>query len=606
MARFFRAAILMAFILSARSAFAAGGACPSGANYTNPTNPTGARVTLSSLGIASCYFVAASGSDSNAGTTEAAPWLHAPFMPGCSSNCATFQNSLAGTNAAGYGIILHGGDTFNMGAGNAPWNFNQYPGPYVYGTSANPFYVGVDPGWPASGWARPIITGGNALCGPGNVGAGCTYNSSNICPGPGSPNSCTGFYYVNSCTYQTGASNNLISIIGLQYIIVDNLELTGLCQNQLVQSNGQEVQGNNTYIRYGSNAGPIWLENNYIHGWSHLKFAGPNGNPTYCSPGVVCTDIFAFQGGAGVDNLYFNVVDGADSDAVGAGLVFGGFNNAAYNVFRYTTQGIMGIHLFHDNLYEYFYENGHSNLIESSDPSGTNAIYNNVFRHVEVAGGNGGVGLWFGPAPGATDYIFNNIGYDWGPIEYLNNGGQALTTVYGNYVWFNNTWQTNVNQPILRCNGFTNGTVIDTNNHYIDDGGYILGPCSTLTSTTPLLMTNAVATSNGYTSSQTFAYSPTSGSSPTVGKGTNEQSFCSAISTAAANNPTLSDAVSTCQNDTPYACTYISSNHISSCPARRSVIPRPVNTAWDRGAYQSNGTQANAPNPPSNLAAIVQ
>jgi hypothetical protein len=69
MARFFRAAIfaifMMAFFLSAGSAFAAGGACPSGADYYNSNGTT--LVTLASLGVTNCYYIAANGSDSNDG-----------------------------------------------------------------------------------------------------------------------------------------------------------------------------------------------------------------------------------------------------------------------------------------------------------------------------------------------------------------------------------------------------------------------------------------------------------------------------------------------------------------------------------------------------------
>ena len=147
-------------------------------------------------------------------------------------------------------------------------------------------------------------------------------------------------------------------------------------------------------------------------------------------------------------------MDFVDSDPGGENLTQSGFYNVAYNVFRYTTQALPGtLHLFHDNLYEYFFENGHSNLIESADVAGTNAIYNNVFRHVEnLVTSGGGVFLWLGPvSTTTTDYIFNNIGYDVGGIEYLNIGGTGLTQDNGNYVFFNNTWQTNVAQPILRC-----------------------------------------------------------------------------------------------------------------------------------------------------------
>lgn len=59
------------------------GACPSGFTITGNH----------------CFYVAANGSDSNAGTSESVPWLHAPHMAGCTgiANSAT-QN--------GYNTIL--------------------------------------------------------------------------------------------------------------------------------------------------------------------------------------------------------------------------------------------------------------------------------------------------------------------------------------------------------------------------------------------------------------------------------------------------------------------------------------------------------------------
>ena len=113
MARLIRTLMFLALIFVAKPAFA-GGACPSGANYTNPSNPTGPLVTLSTLGITSCYFIAANGSDSNSGTSEASPWLHAPGMGNCSNTCAGVS-----PNTAGIGFIFRGGDTWHFGNSSA-------------------------------------------------------------------------------------------------------------------------------------------------------------------------------------------------------------------------------------------------------------------------------------------------------------------------------------------------------------------------------------------------------------------------------------------------------------------------------------------------------
>src|ERR1700683_21618 len=72
---------------------AGGGACPTGSNYLDLTNPQNGGgqgfVTLASLGVNSCYYIAANGSDSNNGTSETSPWQHAPGMPACSATCAS-------------------------------------------------------------------------------------------------------------------------------------------------------------------------------------------------------------------------------------------------------------------------------------------------------------------------------------------------------------------------------------------------------------------------------------------------------------------------------------------------------------------------------------
>jgi len=574
----------MAFVLTAGTAFAAGGACPSGANYTNPANPPGASVTLASLGITNCYYVAASGSDSNNGTSEATPWAHAPQMPNCSGACATAQNQSNGI-PPGTGIILRGGDTWHFGnSGASPytggtWNFNS--GQYPMGTQANPIYVGVDPGWSSgASWVRPILTGDNAI------------NASTT---------------LSSCSYQIGSANDFFDLGGLQYYIVDNFEMLGLCQSSTGQPGHHDV-----YFSYGGLRGPVVFMNDYLHGWSHVQFAGSNGGPA-CTGSAVCINIFMFNGSVSSappgETVVKVVVDGSDSDPAGAGLCFGGFYNVSYSAFLYTSQCVTGsLHLFHDNLYGNFYENGHSNVLESgnnSDIAGTNAIYNNVFFNLETTGSAGGVGLWPSPPVGSADYIFNNLMYAVGQMEVFNvglNGGDQ-----GSIVAFNNTFQINSSSgdgAIFGCQSAHAHPFTAANNHYIIDTTPYTSPCNGLTATTNLLMSNSTAASDGYTSSESYVFSPTSLSSPTAGTGTNNASFCSAISTAVANDPTLSNAAATCQNDTPYACTYISSNHTLSCPAR-TVSARPLTTAWDEGAYQSGATTSSAPNPPQNLTAVV-
>jgi hypothetical protein len=499
-------------------------------------------------------------------------------MPACSANCASAQNQYNGI-PAGTGLILRGGDTWHFGNSSASpysggtWNFNS--GQYPMGNSSHPIYVGVDPGWySGSTWARPILNGDNPI------------NPSQT---------------LSSCAYQMGGSNNFFELSGLQYYIIDNFEMTGLCQSDTGQPGHHDI-----FVSYGSLRASMTFENLYMHGWSHVQFAGPNGSNA-CNGNTVCFNIFAFNGsvmGGGTGEiLRDNVVDGSDSDPAGAGLCFGGFYDVAYNVFRYTSQCVASqIHSFHDNLYEYFYENGHSNMLESTtETSGTNAVYNNLFRHIQNTCKSGcGVGIWPAPPSGTTDYYFNNLFYDSGAVELFNigqNGGSQ-----GPLVLFNNTWEWGNGGAFFGCSASTAPYTV-ANNHYItEQSPYGRNCTSQQTAVTNLQMSHSTANSDGYTSSETFAYSPGASGLPTVGTGTNENSsngaFCSALANAG-----LSDAANVCQSDTPYSCTYNTNNNSVSCPAR-STNARAASGAWDIGAYEYN-TQDPPPAPPSGLTAIV-
>lgn len=590
--------LLFVFLFASRC-MAAGGACPSVATYTSLTNPTGAQVTLSSLGITSCYFVAANGVDTNTGTDESHPWLHAPWMPNCANSCATIQNALV---PAGTGIIFRGGDTWHMGnSGAAPytgggWNINTHT---TNGTAANPIYIGVDSTWFSGGsWARPILTGDNPLCSQALVN-GTTCLSGTI------PNG-TPQYYVSSCSFQiAGNGNQMVDFTSRKYYIFDNFEMLGICEQTTGQPGHHDV-----YFSYGSPAGPLYFLNNYVHGSSHLQFAANNG--ANCA-GLVCFGISTFQGGgAGTpETIALNVIDYTDSDPAANGLCQSGFANVFYNVFDGTSQCITaGMHLVHDNLYINFFENGHSNVLESNnnaDASGTNAVYNNVFFNIESACTSAcGVFLWPSPPTGTTDYVFNNIFYNVGNMEIFNVGLNGSDQ--GPLVVFNNTWQ-------LGFSGALFGNSINTHVHLLTSANnHLIGPgtlyaCNTcqVTDITNLVQTATQANSNStphfdqYTSSETFAFSPTASTNSTVATGTNEQSQCSALTTAAGSDSTLNDAAAACGNDTRYACFYITSNHTVSCPAR-ATGQRPGSAAFDRGAYQFVPSTPNTAPAPTILA----
>ena len=260
--------ILAAIIFGcAIPAHAAGGACPTAAQYVNPANVTGPLVTLSSIGVTSCFYVADSGADTNSGTTEAAPFLHAPFMPNCASSCATAQSAFA----AGEGIIFRGGDTWHYFSGTPliglpsgwPTGTNGYAWrPTVSGTSSNPVYIGVDQTWfTGASWTRPIITNDNPSFKP---------------PSPVFTDGLS--TSVSSCTFPQGNLDD-VAIIGPTFYIFDNFEFTGMCFNDVNSNSSQSGLNEHNYIKQnqggGTGSSPRWFFNNYFHGWSHTPFACP-------------------------------------------------------------------------------------------------------------------------------------------------------------------------------------------------------------------------------------------------------------------------------------------------------------------------------------------
>ena len=402
-------------LLFALPAFAAGGACPAGANYYQPSSTGGAPtlVTLSSLGVTSCYYFAASGSNTNNGTTESTPLLDLFMTTTCTNdtNCAAKQTTWSGT-PAGIALILRGGDTWHFGnsgaspyEGAAGWAFNNSPGPA--GTNAHPIYVGVDIGWYAGGsFARPILTGDNAP------------NSSQV---------------LGSCTYPT--AHNPIDISGGAYYIIDNFEMTGVCTNS---SNWNIVM-----MAYGSLSGWANFYNLYIHGWSHVGFPNPNN----CTANSTCMS--AFRGSVSSsppgETLLYDVVDGGDSDPVPMELCYCGAWRIAYSYFNNGSQFITrDQNSFHDSAILNFVDNGHANVMESvgdsPGPSNKYAFYNNLFGHLYAATTvYSNVCFWPFPTVGSTLYWFNNVVYDAAACEFFNMGQNGSDQ--GTIAIFNATFQ---------------------------------------------------------------------------------------------------------------------------------------------------------------------
>lgn len=266
---------------------------------------------FASSSFAATYYIAATGSDTNSGTSKSTPLLHAPGMTGCSNICAGI------TPAAGDQYIFRGGDTwYTMGAGTPiglPWGWGLSVG--WSGTSGSQIYVGVDQTWySGSSWVRPQLNGGN--------------------PTSTSP--------VSSCTYTVGNTNVLLTLGGfVSYVTFDNFELLGLCwQNSTFAGQYINWQADN------AGKGNI-LSNLYIHGWTHTSFSGGAGY-TWAIVGTTYN-----SGGMG-DQIVNLDIDGTDTDHE-IGGIYGDCYDVHGSTFRYLTNGLVCNNgkTFHNNLLEY-------------------------------------------------------------------------------------------------------------------------------------------------------------------------------------------------------------------------------------------------------------
>ena len=569
------------------SAFAAAGSCPAGVPVTGNN----------------CYFIAANGSDSNNGTSESTPWMHAPGMPNCTGNCA------AVTPQAGNGFIFRGGDTWHFGASTSPatggtWDVSNWWGNIAAcayeGTQTGCIYYGVDTTWhTGTSWSRPVFDGDNQV-------------STSL---------------VSSCAHQIG-SNNQMTVIAPQAIF-DNFEMRGLCTQR---SNG----GNGTldvYIAYygtGINGSGMAIEENlYIHGWTATSGAGTGNSAIACN---------MIGGGAnGLQSIDHLVVDGADSDPqVCAWGIFPSFYHFRDSIIRYTTQGVgQWCHDIHDNIFEHFYNPNvptHGNILECNDDSAGNApnqpantpnvFYNNIVRHDDPGFGAGGqVHLWFCPET-VPEYWFNNVVYDianenyWdvaGPPTYgcPNTGGQFM---------FNNTL-VDGNQPCNLGPNNTGGRYLSVYNEHLINSPYDssgTGCTGGSLSATNVSMSDATATAQHYTTgsggtdggTNTCANdgntpcAPAASTNSTVGAGANHQDYCTRLASYSSEYAIGTEAANACKYGTTDGCTYNTTNHTMVCPGQTAVA-RPTSGAWDSGAYQFAGT-GDPPAPPSDLVAMPQ
>jgi hypothetical protein len=538
-------------LLAVSPAFAAGGACPTGANYGNSFNQT-----LSSIGVTSCYFISKSlGSDTNSGTSESSPWAHLPGMEtSCTGNCAS------NTPTAGVGYILRGGDRWTNADLGIYW-------PYA-GTASNPSYIGFDQSWYnastcGSSWCRPIWD-------------------------------CQG----SVCADKARNGNMNMIYINADYTIIDNIEMTGMHT-----SGGASF---NVVFQGGI------VQRAYIHGWSHDATGDFDASNVFGSSFSVhsCFHDNVIDGSDTTQDMlvaFISTIPCAYNNYTA--YVTNGWEATGHNIHDNTFGAIMtpfsGI-THQNHLFHFGPDNGETNEFIYN-----NVIHT---TNLGSASG-GAVALWANgnESNTASVYTFNNVIYNVGPGNVLNtspHSGQG-----GTFYIFNNTFQCGNDSNSGGCEPGTppagpTGDYNAQNNHWINnDGGMPIhcyttySPCN-FTSELPQSLTKA--NNQGYNdTNETYPFSPPSGCTPstcaTVQAGTNTTSWCNAIAnigTAAA-----AAAAVACQKDTTYAVTYNTTNHTVSLT--RAPIARPTSGAWDAGAYQySAGSQP--PNPPTGLTAVVQ
>jgi hypothetical protein len=555
------------------------GACPAGIPVT------GIR----------CYFVAASGRDTNSGTSERTPFLHAPGMPNCADNCAAVIPS------PGEGFIFRGGDTWHFGNSTATpytggtWDiFNWFIYTYTHNissvcafelTETGCMYFGVDHTWfSGASWVRPILTGDN----------------------PPSTTLTTSCAHQISGTPSPLSNNNMVSMASGS--ILDNFELTGLCSSDATVTSGVQ----DTYVAYvGTSTGrgaDAFLTNIYIHGYTATSSAGHRGNNQPCT---------LIGGGANGRQVFDHIViDGQDSNPGScAWATFPSFDHFRDSIVRYTNQGVgQACHDIHDNIFEHMYNHNsgagsHTNVLECNDdanPATANVFYNNIMRHDDPGlVGSGQVHFWFCPES-APEYWFNNVVYDVTPEggngwAYAGPPAYACTNTGGQFL-FNNTF---VDfeipcKPSTDSNGGKYLTVLNNvliNTSYYDSTTAPNACSGGPSSATNIVESNAQATAEGYTTGlsgsvgngnncandATNPCAPSGGASSTVGAGVNDQAYCAALAAYSAEPAIGTDAANACKLVTTDGCAYVIATHSMKCPARTPAA-RPTSEAWNAGA----------------------
>ncbi len=560
---------------------------------------------------ATTYYVAANGSDSNSGTSETSPWLHAPGMPNCTATCAS-KNPQPGDS-----FIFRGGDAWHRSANMNDSNDVYMGGEWTWSWSGSLLgvtcnyptvtttciYIGVNTNWYnssicGSSFCRPQLELDNPIW------ANSTHQDS---AHPG---------FVTACTYDdwTGTDGILAINISATGVTFDNWNIWGLCWTQKTTAGyGPEMMnypaGASTYDS---------IIDSYVHGWTEAY--NPQTNTS------TMMDLSPLLGGSSTPGVSHNVIadsvfDGADScpdstvgatvGCTGGPIRYGDCYDVHDNVIRWMSNGWSPCYNpadIHDNLWEHMYESydpsDHGTLIEAANPpndcpANNQSWYNNTVRNTNM-----GVTWEISTCGGYSTYIFNNVFWNVG-----NSGNCDIvdgTETPTPQVYFtNNTVDGNGNLCMIRqggASGSFSGEVTLQNNHMV--GPYTAPLSSSFVGSgggtvvddgNEVLQTESAANEQGYTPGNN--YQPTSANGATVGKGANLSLQCVLYSADSA----------LCSGSTGGVTDSANSGLI---PVLDILQPVLRGSSWDAGAYQYSSIlsscESSTPCAPTGLVASVQ
>jgi hypothetical protein len=499
---------------------------------------------------ATTYYISySSGSNSNSGTSEAAPWKTHPYMQ-TGAGCTGTGSAPNYSHSAGDQFVFKQGDSWP----NACFDMVIQNG----GASGSPDVYTFDPTWGTAGGTS------------GNLGQAVGVYQ---------------FTAVGSVINGADGINRFI-YVSANYITINGAEFTGMTW----MGNGGSY-GNEMGIYEGGNTNII-VSNCYFHGWTHSGatsdklslISGYGGSPYNAGDQVTgCVFDGANSGGPGV----------ADSGEAVALIPL--LDN---NIVRNMTNGLLpnANAVVHDNqvgpINNSFDSSDHENCIEpivmANGLTSTNYFYNNVWHDCYS------VGILTQGAASTSgiekDYLWNNVVYVGAQVATIPMQFDSVSTSNGSsevHVW-NNTIYGGSNggtgycmHTVARGNG--NYGVLDIqNNHCISAAPSVIlvdVTGNTYTNHNNLLMSLATASSQGYTSSQRYAYSPTFATNSTVGAGISLTNL-------------VSGTTAMLGSDTTYG-------------GERLSKARSVSGAWDVGAYLfSSSGVSGAPAPPTSVKIV--